>query len=155
MSEKCSHEMVLLIFRAKHIETKHRIPSVQETLCSIPSLHRADKIVHLNSRHAQGKVRVEKCSHEMVILNFRAKHIERRRNTAHNSHHCLRLRENATKHRTQFSPLSSTPRKYHKSHQKRQIDIQTPRKCHETPHTILTTVFDSEKIPQITSETTN
>ena len=70
--------------------------------------------LHLRIKFEEGKVRVEKCSHEMVLLIFRAKHIETLRNTAHNSHHCLRLRENTTNHS-----------------KKRQIDIQTPRKCHE------------------------
>ena len=42
--------------------------------------------------------------------------------TAHSSHHCPRLRENATNtDRTQFSPLSSTPRKYHEKQQKTTI----------------------------------
>ena len=42
--------------------------------------------------------------------------------TAHSSHHCPRLRENATNtDRTQFSPLSSTPRKYHEKQQKKTI----------------------------------
>ena len=69
------------------------------------------------------KVRVEKCSHEMALLIFRASHLQTQ-NTAHNSHHCPKILENTTKHRTQFSPLSQTPRKCPEPQQKRQIDVK-------------------------------
>ena len=67
--------------------------SVQETLCSIPSMRRADKIVPLNSRNT--KFSVKTCPHAMVLLVFRASHLETP--TAHSSHHCPKLRENATR----------------------------------------------------------
>ena len=66
--------------------------SVQETLCSIPSLHSADKIVSLNQRNT--KFSVKTC---LVLLILRASHLETL--TAHSSHHCPKLRENATRKR--------------------------------------------------------
>ena len=74
------------------------------------------------AQHVRGKVRVEKCSHETVHLIVRASHLQTQ--TAHSSHRCPKNRENTTKHRTQFSPLSSTPRKCHES-------IQNSQKYHK------------------------
>ena len=76
-----------------------------------------------------GKVRVEKCSHETVLLIFRASHFQTQ--TAHSSHHCLKIRENTTEHRTQFSPLSSVPRKCHEPQKKRQVDVQNSQTYHK------------------------
>ena len=83
-----------------------------------------------DNRFKMGKVRVEKCSHEMVLLIFRAsttvlKFAKIPQNTAHNSHHCLQLRENATNHSKNDKLDVQNSQKYHKKHGKqRQFDVQ-------------------------------
>ena len=76
----------------------------------LPRFSNRPIFLQLRIKIEEGKVRVEKCSHEIVL---RAKHLE-------------------TKHRTQFSPLSSTPRKCHETQQKRQSDVHNSQKITQT-----------------------
>ena len=107
----------------------------------LPRFSNHSIFLQLRIKIEEGKVRIQKCSHEMVLLIFRAKHMETRRNTAHNSHHCLQLRENTTNHskndklisklrenttnHSKHDKLMSKIRKHHtKRWQNRKIDAQ-------------------------------
>ena len=87
---KSDHVRTVSKKRCKIEQSEHRIlTTTEDNRCSTCS----------------GKVRVEKCSHEMVLLIFRASHLQRQ--TGHSSHHCPKIRENTTK-----------------TWQKRQFDVQ-------------------------------
>ena len=67
-----------------------------ENLCAMASARTwcDEGVAALARDTCSGKVRVEKCSHGMGLLIFRAS--PSKQITAHSSHHCLRLRESAT-----------------------------------------------------------